>query len=50
MENPCLWMAGVPATSSALDVDSLGLYDDPPTYQYQIETAGKMEIVLEELS
>jgi uncharacterized protein (TIGR02171 family) len=44
LEQPYLWIGEIPASSGELDVDSLGLYDDPMTYQFQNETTGKMEL------
>jgi hypothetical protein len=44
LEHPYLWIGEIPAASNELDVDSLGLYDDPMTYQYQNETTMKMEL------
>jgi uncharacterized protein (TIGR02171 family) len=44
LEHPYLWIGEIPASSNELDVDSLGLYDDPLTYQFQNETTMKMEL------
>jgi uncharacterized protein (TIGR02171 family) len=44
LEHPCLWVGNIPPASNELDIDSLGRYDDPLVYTYQIETAMKMEL------
>ncbi len=44
LEHPYLWIGNIPPSAGGLDADSLGLYDDPHEYQFQNETAMKMEI------
>jgi uncharacterized protein (TIGR02171 family) len=44
LEHPYLWVGEIPISSNELDADSLGMYNRPLGYIFQIETAMKMEL------